>query len=119
MVKIRFQLHRFLFLLLDGHGGASGILLELGVLQLHSSLAGELGTAVGEGGGLVGLLRVQLALVVGQRQRSAVLDQLQQPWGRILAQHAGGAAAEGSQLPGLGGLNGRATGGGEAHAGEV
>lgn len=100
-------------------GSSSALLLELGVFQLDSGLAGELGTAVGEGSSLVRLLRVQLALVIGQWQRSAVLDQFQQLWWRILAQDAGGAAAEGGQLPGLAGLNGCAAGGGEAHVGEV
>lgn len=94
-------------------------LLELGVLELHSGLARELGTAVGEGGGLVRLLRVQLALVVGQWQWTTVLDQLQQLRGLVLAQHASRAAAEWSQLPGLAGLNGGATGRSEAHSGEI
>lgn len=52
------------------------LLLEFGVFQFDSGLAGELGTAVRESGSLVGLLLVQLALVISQRQRSAVFDQL-------------------------------------------
>lgn len=104
---------------LGGGSGSGALLLELGVFQLDSGLAGEHGTAVGEGSSLVRLLRVQLALVVGQWQRSAVLDQLQQLWWGVLAQHAGGTAAEGSQFPGLTRLNGCAAGGGEAHVGEV
>lgn len=40
-------------------------------------------------------------------------------WVLVLGHHAGGSAAEWSQLPGLAGLNGGATSGGKAHSGEI
>lgn len=95
-----------------GLGVGSG---QLGVLELDALLALELGAADGELSGLVGRV-AQLALGVGLGQGSAVLDQLEQT---ALFSNAGGAAAEGSQFPGLAGLNGGATGRGEAQAGEI
>jgi hypothetical protein len=99
-----------------GGGGGLGVGHgQLGVLELDAFLALELGAADGELGGLVGRV-AQLALGVRLGQGSAVLDQLEQT---ALFGHAGGAAAEGSQLPRLAGLNGGAAGGGEAQAGEI
>lgn len=99
-----------------GHGGHRG---DLGVLQFGALLALELGAAAGEGRGLVGLLLVELALGVGEGQRAAVLDQLQEARGLVLGDDAGGAATERCQLPGLARLDGGAFGAGEAHSGEV
>jgi len=101
-----------------GVGGGSALSRgqgQLGELELDTLLALEDGAASGELGGLVGLV-AQLALGVGLGQGAAVLHQLQQT---ALFVHAGRAAAEGSQLPGLAGLDGRAAGRGEAKAGEV
>lgn len=62
---------------------------------------------------------VKFALVIGQGEGSTVLDQLQKPGGSVLGDHAGGAAAEGRQVPGVARLDGRAAGGRETHAREV
>lgn len=58
--------------------GLGRLFLHLRVLQFHAILARKLGAAVRERRRLVGLFGVQLALVIGQRQWSAILDQLEQ-----------------------------------------
>lgn len=98
-------------------GGFRG--LDVRVFQLYAGLAGELGAAVREGSGLVGLVRVQLALVVGQRQGSAVFNQFQQLSWVVFRNYAGGASAEWSQVPGLAGFDGGAPSRSEAHSGEI
>lgn len=93
--------------------------LDVRVFQLYAGLAGELGAAVREGSGLVGLVRVQLALVVGQRQGSTVLNQFQQLSWVVFRNYAGGASAEWSQVPGLAGFDSGAPSRSEAHSGEI
>lgn len=91
---------------------------DLGVLQLGAVLAFEDWAALGERGGLVGLLR-ELALGVRLGQRSAVLDELVQLSAVVVGGHAGRSTAERRQVPGLLGLYRGALGRCEAHAGEV
>lgn len=68
---------------------------------------------------LVELTFVQFALVVCQRQRTAVFNQFEKPSLLVFRKYAGGAATEGSQVPCLARLEGGALGAGETRAREV
>jgi len=115
--------------------------LNLRILQFHAGFTCENRTARWEGSGFVGLVRVQFALVIGQWQRAAVLNQFQESvemqnwkvnfhlefqlfafillWRSVLGHNAGRAATEWTQLPGFSGLNGGTTGGCKAHARKI
>lgn len=67
----------------DGHavglwGLISLLLLNFWIFQLGAGLALEVRTAVRERCGLIGGFSVKLALVVGQRQWSAVFNELEE-----------------------------------------
>lgn len=93
--------------------------LDVWVFQFHAWLAGELRAAVRERGGLVGLVRIQLALVVGQWQWSAIFNQFQQLRWVSFRNYAGRTSTEWSQIPGLSRFDGGTTSRGEAHSGEI
>lgn len=58
-------------------------------------------------------------LRVGLGQRTAVLDEFQEPGGVLGLLDAGGAAAEGGEFPAVPWLDGGASGRRETHSGEV
>lgn len=93
--------------------------LDIGVLQLHAGFAGELRAAVREWSGLVGLVGVQLALVVGQGQWAAILNQFQQLGWVVFRNYASRTSTEWSQIPGLARFDGGTAGRSEAHSGEI
>ena len=62
---------------------------------------------------------VQLALGIGQRQRSAVFHQFEKTWRLVLGFHASGSSAERCQFPSVSGLDGRATCACETQSGKV
>nr|CAD7396291.1 unnamed protein product [Timema poppensis] len=96
---------------LGGRGSSvsgSGDNGNLWIFKSYSILTLESGTAIGERGGLIGLLR-QLAFGVGFGQRSTVLHQFQELRWVVLRSDTGRLATEGRQIPSVTRLNGSAT----------
>lgn len=92
---------------------------DLRILQGHSILAFEDGTAVGEGGSLVRIFR-ELALGIGFGQWAAVLYELEQVSSLLaLWLHARGASAERCEFPRLTGLYSGAASGCKAQSRKV